>query len=124
MRDYLCNAVFTICIQGDNLKELLDAIRKPVFVPFLGRKCCLPNYVYPTIIEAENLYDAFRRYDIAELHKDLVPILSTEEQIRIYWEGSDNSIRSVKQEWKYDHPNGNRMFRQRLEYMGYMERAA
>lgn len=124
LRDYLCNAVFTICIQGENLEELYNAIREPVFVPFLGRKSCLPNPVFPRIIEASSLYRAFEQYKVAEIHADLIPVLPDDDQVQVFWEGTDDSITPVRQEWKYDQPNGTSLFRQRLEYMGYIERVA
>lgn len=124
LRDYLCNAVFTICIQGENLEELYEAVRMPVFVPFLGRRCCLPNPVFPRIIEADNLCQAFEKYKIAEIHEDLIPLLPKEDQTQVYWEGTDDSITPVRQEWKCDQPNGTSMFRQRLEFMGYIGKVA
>jgi CRISPR-associated protein Cas5/CasD subtype I-E len=124
LRDYLCNASFTICIQSDNIEELYEAVRKPVYVPFLGRKSCLPNHMLPRIVEADNILDAFKSYDIAQMHQEISSMLSKDTMLRVFWEGNDTSIQPIRKEWKYDLPKGSRKFGQRLEFMGYIERAA
>lgn len=124
LRDYLCNAVFTICVSGRNIDKLYNALRKPVYVPFLGRKSCLPNGFFPRVIMAKNLSQALRTYNIAEIHKELIPVLSKDTMLKVFWEGPDKSISPVREMWKHDQPNGNHKFRQRRELMGYMERVA
>ena len=104
LRDYLCNAVFTVCIQGEDIDTWYQAMRQPVHVPVMGRKSCLPNALLSRIIDAENILEAFKR-------------------VKIYWEGTDTSITPVKEKWKYDQPRGYQKFAQRLEYMGYIERS-
>ena len=44
-REYLCDASFLVALRGDG--ELIDNIRsalqKPIYSPYLGRKCCPPS---------------------------------------------------------------------------------
>lgn len=43
-RDYLENAAFLVVIGGDPqlLHKVADAVQHPKWVPYLGRKCCVP----------------------------------------------------------------------------------
>lgn len=89
-RGYLCDASFTACLRarGDvapySLEALSDALRRPVFTPYLGRKSCPPGLPfhpqvgdYPGFAEAleaygldRRLYDVFRRSDRTVLSLD------------------------------------------------------
>ena len=100
-----------------------QAMRQPVHVPVMGRKSCLPNALLPRIIDAENILEAFKSYNLFQIFKDLKPALSMDKRVKIYWEGTDTSITPVKEKWKYDQPRGYQKFAQRLEYMGYIERS-
>jgi CRISPR system Cascade subunit CasD len=44
-RYYLCDASFLVAIQSDpqTVQQLALAVQFPVWVPFLGRKCCVPS---------------------------------------------------------------------------------
>ena len=121
LRDYLCNAVFTICIQGDDVEKWCEALLYPQHIPYLGRSCCLPDSFLPQVIETSNLLEAFNSYKVDELDPLLIPILH-DGDVRVFWEGSDNSITSVRSLWRHDQPNGSRRFRQRQEFSGYMKR--
>jgi len=59
-REYLCDAEFSIAMtfdkeQGYSLEEIKQAIQKPYYTPFLGRKSCpLQRPLYEAMITAEN----------------------------------------------------------------------
>lgn len=123
LREYLCGAVFTICTSGDNLEQLYQAVREPVYTPYLGRKCCLPNAICARIVEASNIAEAFSKYNVTEIFKDLSPLISQDDpMVKVYWEGDDDSIPVSRVQWKYDAPAGIKRYRQRKEFMGYIER--
>ncbi len=45
LRDYLEDAAFLACLEGDStvLSEIHSSLLAPVFVPYLGRRSCLPS---------------------------------------------------------------------------------
>jgi CRISPR system Cascade subunit CasD len=45
VREYLADASFLAVVQGDPalVAELAAAVKNPVFVPYLGRRCCTPT---------------------------------------------------------------------------------
>lgn len=53
-RDYVCNCAFGVAIWGgDRMAEVLQALRTPKFVPYLGRKSCpLAAPMAPIVVEA------------------------------------------------------------------------
>jgi CRISPR system Cascade subunit CasD len=57
-REYLCDAAFTIAVGGTPgaplpLTELAQAVQRPVFTPFLGRRSCpLLRPLFEAIVEA------------------------------------------------------------------------
>lgn len=63
-RQYLDGSVFLVAVTGD--KELLDecakAVQNPHWVPYLGRKCCIPNapIFYSYTDEFESVLDMFK----------------------------------------------------------------
>jgi CRISPR system Cascade subunit CasD len=44
-REYLCDASYLVALQGDTdfIAQLQDALVKPVWTLYLGRKCCVPS---------------------------------------------------------------------------------
>lgn len=122
-RYYLCNAAFTVCLwqKGDrpSLKEIADALDKPKYTPFLGRKCCIaglpPN---PCIVETENLSEAFVMYDA--LNQELSGILDidTGKPRRVFWEGDDTSIEATEELKRSDQPIGICKYSSRIELIG------
>ena len=56
-RYYLCDASFLVALQGDGklVTEVADALRKPVWPVFLGRKCCPPGVPVVTGKHSEDL---------------------------------------------------------------------
>lgn len=121
-RFYLTDAVFSVCIwkkndSSHNLEEIADALHKPKFTPFLGRKCCIAGMPpSPLIISAENLSEAFEQYALPELLKPVIK--DNKEPRRVFWEDSDNSFQAVKERKRFDEPVGIRRYINRTEYAG------
>ena len=70
-RGYLCDASFTVCLWGVKdtlpypLETLAEALRRPVFTPYLGRKCCPPSLPFaPEIGDFENVEAALAAYTL------------------------------------------------------------
>lgn len=119
-RYYLCSAVFTVCLwkdgNGFTLQNMADALNRPKYMPFLGRKCCIMGIPpTPRIINAENLTKAFENYQLSELLKE---VIKNSDSKRVFWEGSDNSIEVVEELKRYDQPLSMFKYGSRIEYIG------
>ncbi len=63
-REYLCDAEFTVALRLDKdspftTSQLIQALKKPIFTPFLGRRSCpLARPIFETEVEANNLTEA------------------------------------------------------------------
>ena len=88
-RDYRCDAVYTVAItlredSACSAKELADALRKPVFTLYLGRKSCpLAFPLSPLVISAETVKDAMSKAPVPEELHGLIQ----EQSSLVYWEG-------------------------------------
>ena len=88
-RDYRCDAVYTVAItlREDGafcITELADALRKPVFSLYLGRKSCPLAYpLFPQVISAANVKEALREALVPDDLKSLIQ----EKSCLVYWEG-------------------------------------
>ena len=66
-REYLCDAQFTVAIQLTSeaswtLEKWKDALQRPVFTPFLGRRSCpITAPLYDNLLEAEDLVAALKQ---------------------------------------------------------------
>jgi CRISPR system Cascade subunit CasD len=64
-REYLCDAEFTLALafvkDADyGLERVKQAIQKPVYTPFLGRRSCpIQSRLYEAVVNAENVQAAF-----------------------------------------------------------------
>ncbi len=68
-REYLTDAVFTVCLQSHkdsapySLSILAEALKKPRFTPYLGRKSCPAGIPFrPMVITGANRDEAFASY--------------------------------------------------------------
>lgn len=64
-RDYLCDAVFLVAIQGPEelLQRCAEAARQPVWPPYLGRKSCpMARPLYEGSGDYASLHDALERW--------------------------------------------------------------
>jgi CRISPR system Cascade subunit CasD len=65
-REYLCDAAFTVAVgvlPGTPIlsTDLVQAVQRPVFTPFLGRRSCpLLRPLFEAIVEARNSLEALR----------------------------------------------------------------
>jgi CRISPR system Cascade subunit CasD len=89
-RDYRCDAVYTVAVSirdgsSVNAQQLAEALRKPVFTLYLGRKSCpLALPLAPRIIPAATVKEAMEEFNIP---KDDIEILVEQESCAVFWEG-------------------------------------
>ncbi len=66
-REYLCDTEFTVILGQRNgadfsLQDIASAVNKPVFTPFLGRRCCpLSRPLFDSLIEADTPFAALQK---------------------------------------------------------------
>ncbi|MFZ5799229.1 MAG: type I-E CRISPR-associated protein Cas5/CasD [Thermodesulfobacteriota bacterium] len=88
-RDYRCDAVYTVAVGfRDNApvsaKQLAEALRKPVFTLYLGRKSCPLAYpLAPAVIPATSVKDALQQWTI---ENDELDSLVRQESCAVHWE--------------------------------------
>jgi CRISPR system Cascade subunit CasD len=125
-RHYLTGALFTVCLwekaKGTSLDTIAEALSKPVFGPYLGRKCCALCLPFgQTIITAENLKEAFNLFmpDKAYMLQDN----RFSANPRVFWEGSDKSIPVVSPRTRKDCLKSRRTwaYTRRIEFEGVIE---
>lgn len=108
-RDYRCDALYDICLwqvteeAPFGLQQIGQALRKPLFVPYLGRKSCVPALPFaPQIIAAADCLQAFRegaskRSDAqSEIEHMVISAIdnasaSAAQQDGFYWEGEPDA---------------------------------
>lgn len=73
-REYLADALFTACVwQREReaphaLNELAQALRRPVFIPYLGRRACPVGLPFePEVVSAPDVRAAFAARPVAKL---------------------------------------------------------
>lgn len=103
-RHYRTDAAYVIALwekQGPKsapigLAELADALRKPRFTLFLGRKSCpLGLPLNPTLIEADTLLQAFQRFPFdADVLRHLRNRFDNDTERAFYWDASTGVISS------------------------------
>jgi CRISPR system Cascade subunit CasD len=125
-RHYLTGALFTICLweetEGIGLDKIAEALSKPVFTPYLGRKCCvlcLP--LGQTIVTAKNLKEAFSQFMPDSSYALRDDRFSANP--RAFWEGPDKSIPVVAQHTRKDCLKNRRTwaYTRRVELEGILE---
>lgn len=68
-REYLCDAEFSLAMvfdekQGYSLEDIKQAIHKPYYTPFLGRKSCpLQRPLYESVVLANNAQSALKEIE-------------------------------------------------------------
>lgn len=82
-RDYRQDALFTAAFwsrEGQDLQPVADALLRPIFTPYLGRKSCplaLPPFRPGFLLEQETLIDAWAQirfpWALRHLHRSLNP---------------------------------------------------
>lgn len=62
LRDYRSSVLYGVAISGDGLKRLAQALERPVFQPYLGRKSCPLNApLAPQLVPASSAAEALVR---------------------------------------------------------------
>ena len=122
---YLMDAFFTVCMQGPRslLERVHEALSKPAFSIFLGRRgCVLSMPLNPFIISAQAVAEAFKAYvpDRLGTIPDRFFVLNP----RVFWEGEHGGIPVAKSCMRQDviHNLQKRTYQKRAEYQGVMER--
>lgn len=89
-REYHCDSRALVALVANksapqDLQSCADALRRPGFTLYLGRKACPPALpLHPHIIEADNLLDAFAQARFPELPD--TPALPMGVTRALYWE--------------------------------------
>jgi CRISPR system Cascade subunit CasD len=92
-RDYYCDALYTVCLWARtddgpySLAQMAQALRRPRFVPYLGRKSCpLALPVQPRIVPANDLHEAFTAAALQPDEAVLLQALPPADAVSFYWE--------------------------------------
>lgn len=94
-RDYYCDAAYTVVLRlGDDaeftIEQLVNALLKPAFVLYLGRKSCpLALPLRPSIIEAATLKDALDKAPPCD--DELTELSQVGEYADVFWEDGEDS---------------------------------
>lgn len=94
LREYLCDASFLVALQGDSIliDSLREAIKKPVWPLWLGRKCCVPSQ---RILESSDTYD----YPDIETALASIPCIQKEVTCLLEWIPSDMDAPDDSEVW-------------------------
>jgi len=91
LRDYRADSLALVCLwprapqPAVSLEQLQQALRTPVFTLYLGRKSCPPGLpLAPTLIEAEDLVAALKRFRSAQ--SNIVPGSLYRAEPELYWD--------------------------------------
>ena len=105
-RDYREDTLALACVWAlpgapFSLERLAEALRSPVFMPYLGRKSCPAALPFaPTIVQAKSPYDALVRADLGDdafLQEVGVLALPDGHRASLYWEGdAEKAQRTVQ----------------------------
>lgn len=70
LRDYRTGVLYGVAVAGEGLAELAEALQRPVFPLYLGRKSCpLSAPVAPQIVDAESPEVALARLTLPPWHR-------------------------------------------------------
>jgi CRISPR system Cascade subunit CasD len=125
-RDYRCDALFTVCVwtTSENapfsLGQLAEALCRPAFTLYLGRKSCPPALpLRSQIVRASSLREAFAQSSFPD--SSFLSGLRITEPIAVYWErDSDSGFELVHTIKRRDTPTSRRrwQFADREEFYG------
>ncbi len=73
LRDYRTGVLFGVAVTGDGLPALADALERPVFQLYLGRKSCpLSAPLAPRVVQADSAEAALAQVRLPPWHKGAV----------------------------------------------------
>ena len=90
-RDYHTDALAVACLwplesAPYSLDQLADALRRPVFTPYLGRRSCSPSLPFtPRVVEASSATAALRNATFPD--DELLDLIVSDRACSYYWEG-------------------------------------
>lgn len=125
-RDYRMEGCYTVAIWVNDssapfsLEALVEALKYPKFVPYIGRKSCpLALPLAPQLVGASTLKAAFDQ--VERPGKGFLADLSLADQMAYYWEGLDNAAAGMMPTMVYprrDQPlsRARWQFREREEF--------
>lgn len=117
-RYYLVDASFLAAIGSVNenlLNEISNAVKNPKWIPYLGRKCCVPSVpIFCGIVNADNAFEALKNKEYPVRYYDVLP-----EYIEFNIEGKGG--KSKKTYKKRDVYGVKRFFRYRNVYEDYVK---
>jgi len=123
-RDYRTDALYTVALwskddgSAPSLTTLAEALRRPKFALYLGRKACPPALpMTPHMVSAADLREAFDRADFPQVaFLDALPI--SEERIFVWEETTAPGMEALHVSPRRDEPTSRRrwQFGQREEY--------
>lgn len=93
-RDYRCDAAYTVAIlvreaTAYKVQMLSEALHRPVFTLYLGRKSCpLALPLRPNVVKANNFKEAL---ESVRFSNDALPGVLTSSQVGVYWEDGAES---------------------------------
>lgn len=120
-RDYRADACYTIALwqrQLYPLEKILEALKTPHFLPYLGRKSCpLGSPLFPAIHNAPDLAHLLKNLNLPE------PLTAfANNNPTVYWEGTDSGLtaRSIQQRRDRIVSRQRRTFGERQECYGVL----
>lgn len=127
-REYLCDAYFVIALWdpaniGFDLAEYQEALIRPTFELFAGRKSCpLALPPAPAVIEAETLAAAFKDYYRYAIYEPLRP--EGVVNLEVHWDNQANAgLKCEEIHLRKDVivNRAKRLYRERTELSGFLQ---
>lgn len=99
-RDYRTDCTFGVALWGSgDLQQVRDALMRPVFTPYLGRKSCpLAAPMAPTIVAADDPVEALRQVQLPSYLKSR---LDPERPLVV---ASDEALTGGREQIRWDEP--------------------
>jgi CRISPR system Cascade subunit CasD len=112
-REYRCDSPAIAAIRSDaeapySLPEIQNALRKPKFILYLGRKSCPVSVpLHPHIVEAEGFHSALSvefppLVETKDGKRDLTSWLIPDTVVRYYWDGESGDMQHQQTIERYD----------------------
>lgn len=125
-RDYRTEALAIACIWPLSaarwpLERLADALRHPVFSPYLGRRSCPPALPFaPQIREASSPTEALRAAKFPD-REFLEPIRQSDASRIYFWEGEDGGFAPIQSNVRRDaaRSRSSWQFGERIEHQAF-----
>jgi CRISPR system Cascade subunit CasD len=126
-REYLADAVFTVCLwttaaePPHSLAEIRDALARPAFTPYLGRKSCPPGLpLSPRVGSFASLAQALEAFPLDREREFLGALPEARQDARVFWEGDDEGLGLTHRHVRRDQPLSRRrwQFAEREEKEG------